>query len=973
MPASRADPDAVQREIGSHFQVVPGRFPVHVKCLACGHEGSKPFRYAPSALKEHISSKKHEKNARNFHPARDTVISAYDLPLPFDGLPDDDGEDSAPAFADDAALPIWFDGESRDAFWMMVDQREDVIAGLEVELAELRREEQALADAHAAHGNPMRHLLGQEQGSWGPFKEKRIFAALSFLLSPRQAHSLTSLEHALGLAEALGAHNVPSINDFANVNARQKMNFLPRRTSIVRELRDGVAVAVNSDERTVAPMIRFDNGKEVWIKQVYEYGEQLIFPQCFFEGENGTISGEGRLVRREGNQLRLTDIRTTFRAELLNHESNRRLSALSLVDGDQELSHVNSDRVCCDGKRLFSIPIVLFIDDLSGARSKRWNKHEATYLSNATLDRSDLDLDSNIKLVSISKAVSGEGQLSAIVDELIHLHQNPFTAYDCELKEDVMVRPYLLSVMADNPMAASLTSSIGLMGNKCCRMCDVDGSKETLQTAEGFVRYLRPGSARSVQTIKAALTEQLDAAERGQPQSFINELRKQTGIKDTLTTKFCDTLTELRRQLREQGQSRDEIDQAAHQRRREIESGNWYGPLLRLHDVTGFEVCAGLPIEALHTWLLGPMKYLVAEVTRTVKKETALFQEVAARLSSMDLDGIGESSSLDGTYLLNNSGGLTGKDMRALSQVLWLALLPLRDQGKIQESLWAACRWAATQFRTALANFFAAMVLVDPKQMRNKRKYHLMTHLEAGISLYGPAKGFATERYESFNTVARNASMCSNRAAPSRDIALRLYGQELVRQVMLEGRGATRRRFFFSSFQREQVERTVITRCFGDAALHLFDEEYVDSSELEYHSLRFVVSNAHERIYPDSFVQVDARLPPETEEEGHCSMFGDPVGLEDEHPNAAKGPLFLVQPMYAGHLSTHGVRTLVYGQGRYLLPFATIRGKFNISHHCAKHNATSLTLANGGRNARSSLHPRMRWYTIVTTPLKKPS
>ncbi|CAD6955805.1 unnamed protein product [Tilletia laevis] len=527
--------------------------------------------------------------------------------------------------------------------------------------------------------------------------------------------------------------------------------------------------------------------------------------------------------------------------------------------------------------------------------------------------------------------------------------------------------------MADNPMAASLTSSIGLMGNKCCRMCDVDGSKETLQTAEGFVRYLRPGSARSVQTIKAALTEQLDAAERGQPQSFINELRKQTGIKDTLTTKFCDTLTELRRQLREQGQSRDEIDQAAHQRRREIESGNWYGPLLRLHDVTGFEVCAGLPIEALHTWLLGPMKYLVAEVTRTVKKETALFQEVAARLSSMDLDGIGESSSLDGTYLLNNSGGLTGKDMRALSQVLWLALLPLRDQGKIQESLWAACRWAATQFRTALANFFAAMVLVDPKQMRNKRKYHLMTHLEAGISLYGPAKGFATERYESFNTVARNASMCSNRAAPSRDIALRLYGQELVRQVMLEGRGATRRRFFFSSFQREQVERTVITRCFGDAALHLFDEEYVDSSELEYHSLRFVVSNAHERIYPDSFVQVDARLPPETEEEGHCSMFGDPVGLEDEHPNAAKGPLFLVQPMYAGHLSTHGVRTLVYGQGRYLLPFATIRGKFNISHHCAKHNATSLTLANGGRNARSSLHPRMRWYTIVTTPLKKPS
>ncbi|CAD6930534.1 unnamed protein product, partial [Tilletia laevis] len=33
-----------------------------------------------------------------------------------------------------------------------------------------------------------------------------------FLLSPRQAHSLAELKHALGLAEALGAPNVPSIN-----------------------------------------------------------------------------------------------------------------------------------------------------------------------------------------------------------------------------------------------------------------------------------------------------------------------------------------------------------------------------------------------------------------------------------------------------------------------------------------------------------------------------------------------------------------------------------------------------------------------------------------------------------------------------------------------------------------------------------------------------------------------------------------
>ncbi|CAD6926619.1 unnamed protein product, partial [Tilletia laevis] len=94
--------------------------------------------------------------------------------MAFDGDQDDDEEDDAPGFADDAALPTWYEGESRDAFWMMAEERDDVIAGLEVELAELRREDQEMADAHAAHENPLRHLVGQEAGSWGPFRDKRL-------------------------------------------------------------------------------------------------------------------------------------------------------------------------------------------------------------------------------------------------------------------------------------------------------------------------------------------------------------------------------------------------------------------------------------------------------------------------------------------------------------------------------------------------------------------------------------------------------------------------------------------------------------------------------------------------------------------------------------------------------------------------------------------------------------------------------
>ncbi|KAE8179140.1 hypothetical protein CF336_g9735, partial [Tilletia laevis] len=133
---------------------------------------------------------------------------ADDIPMAFDGDQDDDEEDDAPGFADDAALPTWYEGESRDAFWMMAEERDDVIAGLEVELAELRREDQEMA-------GPM--PMPRMKTRCGIWLGKRLdhgdhSETKGFLLSPRQAHSLQSLEHALGLAEALGAPNVPSIN-----------------------------------------------------------------------------------------------------------------------------------------------------------------------------------------------------------------------------------------------------------------------------------------------------------------------------------------------------------------------------------------------------------------------------------------------------------------------------------------------------------------------------------------------------------------------------------------------------------------------------------------------------------------------------------------------------------------------------------------------------------------------------------------
>jgi hypothetical protein len=58
-------------------------------------------------------------------------------------------------------------------------------------------------------------------------------------------------------------------------------------------------------------------------------------------------------------------------------------------------------------------------------------------------------------------------------------------------------------------------------------------------------------------------------------------------------------------------------------------------------------------------------------------------------------------------------------------------------------------------------------------QWINKPKFHMLTHLANSILRGGAAPLFATEKFESYNGVLRNASTHSNRLAPGRNIAIK--------------------------------------------------------------------------------------------------------------------------------------------------------------------------------------------------------
>jgi hypothetical protein len=55
------------------------------------------------------------------------------------------------------------------------------------------------------------------------------------------------------------------------------------------------------------------------------------------------------------------------------------------------------------GERMvYSVPLIVFIDDVSGNRSKQWNKHFSCYMSNGALPRTKLESEFHVRFVATS-------------------------------------------------------------------------------------------------------------------------------------------------------------------------------------------------------------------------------------------------------------------------------------------------------------------------------------------------------------------------------------------------------------------------------------------------------------------------------------------------------------------------------------------------------------------------------------------
>lgn len=166
----------------------------------------------------------------------------------------------------------------------------------------------------------------------------------------------------------------------------------------------------------------------------------------------------------------------------------------------------NPLRAKANGRLVLTVPLIIFMDDVSGNVSKQWNKHHAVYMSNASMPREMLEKEFCVRFVSSSPHASPMELIGAVMESVrfVLAMVSEYTcfadvsvrgaasegiiAWDCKYEDEVMFIPYPLFEAGDNPMQAEECSQGGLRCNYFCRTCKVGGTMAEKQSDEGYLK-----------------------------------------------------------------------------------------------------------------------------------------------------------------------------------------------------------------------------------------------------------------------------------------------------------------------------------------------------------------------------------------------------------------------------------------------------------------------------------------------------
>lgn len=392
--------------------------------------------------------------------------------------------------------------------------------------------------------------------------------------------------------------------------------------------------------------------------------------------------------------------------------------------------HQLKEKAAC--RRIVMVPLILFSDDTSGNKSKKWNKFECWYLLLGGLPKHENAKIENIHFLCCSDKMDALDMAQPIAQELLQLETEGVEVFDAHHQEYVHVIAPLLCVICDNPRSSQLLNHLGASANKYCRFCMADRNE----------------------------TPHLVCEQR----TTVNSLQHMP----TIVSQRCEEAKSQKRTLF--GVRED------------------FNPLLHIP----CDLYKSTPVEVLHTILLGPCKYFLKVVMPTLSKVQK--GEILARMKSFSLSGF--SVRVYGNVCQHYKSFVGRDYKAWTQMVLFILKPYITDgQMKVLLNLCKVFRIAycglfhpvdADCYQQTCQDFVDAVKHSMP-ELLHKQKVHYFLHLVQSMIDYGPSSAFSAERCESFNSFVRLQNIFSNKQAPSRDIAKHFSVLEHLRYICQGG------------------------------------------------------------------------------------------------------------------------------------------------------------------------------------------
>lgn len=137
----------------------------------------------------------------------------------------------------------------------------------------------------------------------------------------------------------------------------------------------------------------------------------------------------------------------------------------------------------------------MYCDDTSGNTSKKWNEHNSILFTLAGLPREHVQKEYNIHFLTTSNIAPPLEMMDGVVEQLEYVDGLPafahvltnsaltcraaqesgIWAWDSETMEPVLIVPFVLALLGDNPMQSEFACHMGMRAKFFCRNCWVKG------------------------------------------------------------------------------------------------------------------------------------------------------------------------------------------------------------------------------------------------------------------------------------------------------------------------------------------------------------------------------------------------------------------------------------------------------------------------------------------------------------------